>query len=422
MGKYRSTPFSRINWQEVEVRANGKRVVFNVDVAKQDFVGVLMIDRDPIQTIKWIHPQQTRALVEELVQRFGPGGLEVVMEPSGTYGDALRGLFTKAGIAVYRVSPKRVHDAAEVYDGVPSLHDPKAAYVIGRLHQEGVSQLWVEPCEQRRELKAKLSVLEMHQERLQRGLNRLEARLSRHWPELQQWLTLDSLTLLRLIATYGDAQSVANDAEQARELMRRTGRAGLKREKIEQVLASAQETVGLPCIEAERQALRALTQDIVQARAAVREVEKDLESHVSNDKVLQGMASVVGKKTSAILLCSQGRPQDYPDARSYQKSFGLNLKERSSGKHKGQLKITKRGPGVGRQYMYFASMRSIGIHGDPVIKQWYERKVARDGGRNKGKAIVAIMRKLVKALWYVAQGEQFDATLLFSIKESSKAA
>ncbi len=31
------------------------------------------------------------------------------------------------GIALYRVSPKRVHDAAEVYDGVPSLHDAKAA-------------------------------------------------------------------------------------------------------------------------------------------------------------------------------------------------------------------------------------------------------------------------------------------------------
>ena len=419
MGKYRSTPFSRINWQDIETRANGKRVVFNVDVAKEDFVGVLMSDREPIQTIKWIHPQQTRTLVEELVQRFGRAGLEVVMEPSGTYGDALRWLFAKAGIAVYRVSPKRVHDAAEIYDGVPSLHDPKAAYVIGRLHQEGVSQRWIEPSEQRRELKAKLGVLEMHQERYQRGLNRLEARLSRHWPELQQWLALDSMTLLTLIATYGDAQAVASDAEQARKLMRRTGRSGLKQEKIEQVLASAPDTVGLPCIEAERQALRALAQDILQARAAASEIEKDLENHVSNDQVLQSMADVVGKKTSAILLCSQGRPQDYPDATSYQKSFGLNLKERSSGKHKGQLKITKRGPGVGRQYLYFAALRCI--QGDPVIQQWYEHKVARDGGR-KGKAIVAIMRKLPKALWHVAKGEQFDATKLFNLKASRKAA
>ena len=49
------------------------------------------------------------------------------MEPSGTYGDALRALFVEAGVWVYRISPKRVHDAAEIYDGVPSLHDAKAA-------------------------------------------------------------------------------------------------------------------------------------------------------------------------------------------------------------------------------------------------------------------------------------------------------
>jgi transposase len=36
--------------------------------------------------------------------------LEVVMEPSGTYGDAVRGYLSGLGLAVYRVSPKRVHD------------------------------------------------------------------------------------------------------------------------------------------------------------------------------------------------------------------------------------------------------------------------------------------------------------------------
>jgi len=59
------------------------------------------------------------------------------MEPSGTYGDALGWQLREAGIELYRVAPKRVHDAAEVYDGVPSLHDAKAAYLIGRLHLQG---------------------------------------------------------------------------------------------------------------------------------------------------------------------------------------------------------------------------------------------------------------------------------------------
>jgi transposase len=93
--------------------------------------------------------------------------------------------------------------------------------------------------------------------------------------------------------------------------------------------------------------------------------------------------------------------------------MGLNLKERSSGKHKGQLKITKRGPGVARYYLYYAVLRWI--NKDPVIQSWYQRKVQRDGGL-KGKAIVALMRKFAKALWYVAQGAPFDPRKLVNIQ------
>ena len=114
-----------------------------------------------------------------------------------------------------------------------------------------------------------------------------------------------------------------------------------------------------------------------------------------------------------MLVSTQGRPQDYPDAGSYLKSLGLNLKERSSGKFQGQLKITKRGPGIARLYLYFAALRWL--YRDPIIQAWYQRKVARDGG-HKGKAIVAIMRKLAKALWYVAQGVAFDSRKLFNLK------
>jgi hypothetical protein len=49
------------------------------------------------------------------------------MESSGTYGDVLRHQLLEQGVPVYRMSGKRTHDAAEVYDRVPSLHDAKSA-------------------------------------------------------------------------------------------------------------------------------------------------------------------------------------------------------------------------------------------------------------------------------------------------------
>jgi transposase len=166
--RYHANELKQVDWELIARQcADQERVVFAIDVAKDDFVGGLMgADRALVEMLKWTHPQQTRALVEALVATFGAARLEVVMEPSGTYGDALRALFVDAGVKVYRISPKRVHDAAELYDGVPSLHDAKAAYLIGRLHLEGVSQPWQEPSAQRRTLTAHLALLELYQERL----------------------------------------------------------------------------------------------------------------------------------------------------------------------------------------------------------------------------------------------------------------
>jgi transposase len=418
--RYHAINFDKVNWAAIAECSAGQRIVFAVDVAKDDFVATLMsADRMPIETLKWTHPQQTKALVERVLDALGPTRLEVAMEPSGTYGDALRRLLVEAGVSVFRISPKRVHDASELYDGVPSLHDAKAAYLIARLHLDGVSQPWREPSQQRRSLCAQVGLLDMCRERHQHSLSRLEALLSRHWPELIRQIDIGSATVLKLIAVYGDAKSVASHTEEAEGLMRRTGGAGLRQKKIEEVLQSARHTVGVPCIQAERQVLQILAQDMIDTREALRRLEKVLESQVQADPTLERMAAVVGKTTSAVLLASQDTPQAFANADSYLKSLGLNLKERSSGKHKGQLKITKRGPGVARRYLYFAALRWI--QRDARIQQWYHRKVARDGGL-KSKAIMAVMRKLTQALWHVAQGERFDAGKLFNNKGLTSAA
>ncbi len=73
-----------------------------------------------------------------------------------------------------------MHDAAEIYEGVPSLHDAKAAYLIGRLYREGVSQPWQELSEPRRKQQALIAELDLFESERQRNLNRLEAALSRH--------------------------------------------------------------------------------------------------------------------------------------------------------------------------------------------------------------------------------------------------
>ena len=88
----------------------------------------------------------------------------------------------------------------------------------------------------------------------------------------------------------------------------------------------------------------------------------------------------------------------------------LSVKERSSGKYQGKLKITKRGPSMVRRWLFFAAMR---ILQDPPVRSWFEAKKRKDGDRGLG-AVVAVMRKLALALHAVgAHGEKFSRERLF---------
>jgi hypothetical protein len=58
------------------------------------------------------------------------------------------------------MSGKRTHDAAEVYDGVPSLHSAKSAAIIAKLHLDGVSTPWGPLSEEKRELKAAIATMD----------------------------------------------------------------------------------------------------------------------------------------------------------------------------------------------------------------------------------------------------------------------
>lgn len=412
--RYSAKNFKQVNWEKISAQTAGQRIVFGVDVAKEKFFGVLMQeDLTVIATLKWVHPEQTRELGEHLIQEVPAQRLEVAMEPSGTYGDALQRHLSHLGLAVYRVSPKRVHDAAEVYDGVPSLHDAKSAYLIARLHLDGASRVWKDLPAPRRNRQALIAELDLYHDQQQRNLNRLEALLSRHWPEVVRIVELKRVSLLRLVAEYGDPCSIAAQREEADQLLRHGTRGPLSGEKIQRVLDSTQDTLGVPCTEGERHLLQVLAGELLRTHQQLHQLEQQIAREVHDDTVLTRIAAVTGKTTSLVLEAALGSPLDYPNPGSYLKAMGLNLKERSSGKHKGQLKITKRGPSIVRKYHYFTALRWL--YQDPVIALWYRNKVRRDG-HLKGKAIVAVMRKLALSLWHIARGEVFDSRKLFNVR------
>jgi len=411
---YRSVKVNSVRVDSLLERTQSERLLVAIDVAKEKMVAaVLDEDERVLVTVKWSHPVESEAFYD-FVNRLGAERrLEVVMEPTGTYGDALRFHLRKRNVAVYQVSPKLVHDARELYDGVPSCHDSKSCGIIGMLHLNGRSRLFEGVSAARRRMKAATSTLYRYEKQFIRERCQLAAMLARFWPGLTDVLSVGTKSLLTFLSEMGSAAAVAADPNRARQILLKASKKALSVARVEEVLDNAASGYGeVPCPE-EVDAMRLLAGDALRTRERVGAARKTLESMAVKDEATKPLIHLLGKATSGALVAEAGDLRDFDSPASVVRFFGLNLKEVSSGQFKGRLRITKRGSSRARHYLFYAALRLI--YRDRIVRAWVAKKRARSPSSGLN-GVVAVMRKLALALWHVARGNEFDAEKLYDIK------
>ena len=410
---YRAVDVKQVFVDSLVADKAGLAAVVGLDIAKSEFLA----------TVRWSdgrferpwrakNPEEIRDVIHRL-QRLADGRpLTVAMESTGTYGDALRQALTDAKLAVHRVSGKAVHDYAEIFDGVPSQHDGKDAAMVAELAAMGKSSPWpyVPAAEGDQELRYWVERMDIQQRIEMLWLGRLESLLARHWPEATRYLELNSETLLRVLIEYGGPAALAADAQTTKRL-KGWGGPFLKTEKIERFLHVSASSLGVRQTAVDRRRMEECAQAALLAKHEAQQASRTLQKLAEGQAIIARQAAVVGWATACVLWVYLGDPAHYHCAEAYRKAMGLNLKERSSGRYQGQLKITKRGPGAVRRWLYFACMRLVQT---ADVVEWYQLK---KGQRPKGgkRALVAVMRKLALGLHAVGTStEPFDARRLFA--------
>ncbi|MGC9259667.1 MAG: IS110 family transposase [Phycisphaerae bacterium] len=184
---YRSQDVQKVDVAQMVAGREGQAVVVGVDTGKRNlYMVVRWMDGQTDRPIVVAQPEEL-GLAVDFLQRLAAGrNLRVAIEPTGTYGDAIRYACHGVGLSVERVSPVASSRHAEVYDGVPSQHDGKDAAVIAELCGIGKSSPWPwrEAREQEQMLAAHVALMENHQEEVNAWRGRLEGKLARHWPEV----------------------------------------------------------------------------------------------------------------------------------------------------------------------------------------------------------------------------------------------
>jgi hypothetical protein len=305
---------------------------------------------------------------------------------------------------------------AEVLDGVPSMHDPKAAVALAQLARLRPGKVWTPDATDKRELRA---LVDRRWPMLQTQalyFGHLEGMLARHWPELDGLVKVHvQRSWMTLLQRYPGPHLVAASSKEAAAMLRTASFGRLAAATIESVIDSARTTLGAPMVGEEEQRLRFLVERIEHETRSIDAVDEEIAKHVDRDPVMSRLAGVVGPACAAALFSYLGSLAAYDGPSALEKAVGLNLKVRSSGEddRNRKLHITKRGPAPVRRLLYLAVLRLI--QSDPIVAAWYRARSSY-ADKSKQRAVVAVMRKLTHALWHVARGAQFDATKLFDVR------
>jgi transposase len=409
---YRAVDVNQVDLAKWLEGRDGADVHAGLDMGKETILVVLRWGRDDFDRPWRVRNPFEVARLAEMLSEVGRGRcLIVALEPTGTYGDALRQALDRAGVPVHRVSPKNASDYAEVFDGVPSQHDGKDAAVVAELAAQGRCWPWrlPTPTEAEQELTYQVEWMDGQRRQMMMACGWVEGLLSRHWPEATRIVPLTSGTLLRCLAKYGGPGGLAA-APDALAQVRSWGGQFLAAEKAQALVDSARTTAGVAMGRWDEERLRRYARQIQQNRGEMRAARRRMDALTRDHAAIRAMGEVVGVPTACVLWVELGDPSAFHCGPAYRKAMGLNLCERSSGQWQGKLKISKRGSSKVRRWLYLAALRWV--KHEPVRSWYLGQKAAR---RGEGKpAVIGVMRKLALALYRVGGcGEAFDRNQLY---------
>jgi transposase len=218
------------------------------------------------------------------------------------------------------------------------------------------------------------------------------------------------------------AQLAAVSPEELTGLVRKWSRGYLGRDKASRLIALAGKSVGIKegatNIGAEVKYLIGQL-DLIEQHCL--QLESQIEQCLKQAPEAALLLTIPGFGiiTVAGILANTGNLADYEHPEEALKLAGLNLFEISSGKHKGKLRISKRGRPQLRKFLYMAALQTT-RRGNP-FRQYYERLINRGVGATA--SLVSVMRKLLRLSWSLVRNRQeFDVQRLNQTETQRQAA
>jgi transposase len=342
----------------------------------------------------------------------------VGFEPTGHYWFALGDFLKIRGYKLGMVNPFHVKCARELDDNNPAKNDHKDPKTIAMLVKDGRYRDVYIPDDLYQELREAVLERERLTEQLTAIQNQVIRWLDIRFPEFNDvfkaWTGKSAMMTLKSFPT--PAMVVAAGVDEILKTWQKASQKASRR-KAEILVEVASSSIGK--VTGRNTAVIALWnliqqyEIIMEQKVYVESLMQELLLRVPNaSKILEikGISVI-----SAVVIISEiGDISRFKDPRQIIKLAGLNLRENSSGKHKGQTTISKRGRRRLRESL-FRAMIPI-LSNNPDFQAIHARNITRDlKPMNKMQSIIALCCKLVRVMYAILnKGNNYDSGKMLS--------
>lgn len=354
--------------------------------------------------------------VAELQESKGKAVVFVGCEPTGHYWFTFGDYVQSKGMKLVFVNPYHVKQSKEMDDNSPKKTDQKDPKTIAKLVVEGRYLYPYIPTGVYAELRAAMSSRERILKELSATENRIQRWLKIHFPEYlsvyKQIHTVSGLMVLEQAPLPQDIIALGVDGVNRiwREAKLRS--VGIKRAKT--LVEAAHNSIGRPGGRCSRTELILLLEDYRIKRQQLEAITAVLEEEVRKIPHIEQLLAIkgVGIVTIAGFLSETGDISRFTSPKQIQKLAGQELKESSSGKHKGRSSISKRGRKRLRKILFQVVLPLI--RSNVEFRNVYEYYTTRIKNPLKSKqAMIAVACKLIRVFYAIlTKGTAYDARKL----------
>ena len=372
--------------------------------------------------------QSAKEWAVKIAAKYDKDQIVLGLEPTGHYWFCLATWMISNGISVVQVNPYAVKQTKEVEDNSQLKDDTKDPKLIANLVKDGNFGMPYLPEKLYGELR-RLSMFrdQLNEDRI-RSINRMHREMKIYFPEYKDALgKVDGAFSLELLkqAPFPDDLAALGEAG-IRQIWHDAKLRGRGYSRAREILEFAKVSVGIKDgAVAGKTAVKWFVQKIMELDIEIAAIEEQINQkcqeipHAGNILEISG----IGENTLSGILAEMGDISRFDDVKEIQKLSGLGLVACSSGKHKGETKISHRGRKRLRCWLFQAA-KSVAAHAEEFkeLHKYYTTRT--DNPLKKMQSLIVIACKLLRIIYTILKkGVVYDPQkMLKDIRRPEKAA